>query len=199
MSFKIIEFWVLKMTMKDNVSLKMTSNAFGIHWSASSKVIHDVFLAIVKHLASKSVQSASFTVLKSSSVPKSSYFYIFLSVIMFKTLKFSVLLKSSQFICPCKLFFFSSILHLYCVCHFFLEEPVQSKFPRNWRFVYMGLRMRIIVNVSENYLTLVLHEQKTYLSEISSSGKREPALPGFSFIQLKHKNLMEIIVITGSC
>ena len=85
-------------------------------------------------------------------------FYIFLSVIMFKTLKFSVLLKSSQFICPCKLLFFSSILHLYCVCHFFLEEPVQSKFPRNWRFVYVGLRMRIIVNVSENYLALVLHE-----------------------------------------
>ena len=117
-----------KMTMKDNVSLKMTSNAFGIHWSAGSKVIHDVFLAIVKHLASKLVRSASFTVLKSSSVPKSSYFYIFLSVIMFKTLKFSVLLKSSQFICPCKLLFFSSILHLYCVCHFFWKSLFKASF-----------------------------------------------------------------------
>lgn len=56
-------------------------------------------------------------------------FYIFLSVIMFKTLKFSVLLKSShQFICPCKLLFFSSILHFYCVCHFFWKSLFKASF-----------------------------------------------------------------------
>ena len=58
------------MLFEDTGSLTMTSNSFGIHLITASKVIQKVCLAIVKHLASKSVQSVSFTVLPSSSVPK---------------------------------------------------------------------------------------------------------------------------------
>lgn len=50
--------------------MKIASNSFSIHLITASKVIHEVCLAIVKHLASKSVPSVPFAVLRSSSVPK---------------------------------------------------------------------------------------------------------------------------------
>ena len=58
------EFSVLKRSsrylsfLKDTGSLTMTGNLFGIHWIATSKVIHKVFLDIAKHVAFKSVLSA---------------------------------------------------------------------------------------------------------------------------------------------
>lgn len=69
-SFNIIEFSGEKKLFEGTGSLKIASNSFSIHLITASKVIHEVCLAIVKHLASKSVPSVSFAVLRSSSVPK---------------------------------------------------------------------------------------------------------------------------------
>ena len=64
-----------------------------------------------------------------------------------------LLIKSftvSFFIFPCKLLSFSGTLHLYYLS-FFSEGRVQSKFPESRQFVYVGLRLSIIVNVSKNH------------------------------------------------
>ena len=117
----------------------MTSNLFGIHW-ITAKVMHEVYLAIVKRLASKSVWSTSFAVLRSSSVPKPSclsisFFcntvycaclfpskYLPLNSIVLKAMKFSILLD--------KFLSFSSTSHLYCLCHFFRDNVFKISFKK---------------------------------------------------------------------
>ena len=101
---------------------------------------------IVKHLASKSVWSASFAVLRSSYLPKPSDFVYssfcnnvycaclskYLPSKPIKALKFSTLpIKSSHhFICPCKLLFFSNILHLYCLCYLFWKNVFKASLKK---------------------------------------------------------------------
>ena len=61
------------MLKRSTGSLTMTGNLFRILWITASNIIHELCLAIIKHLASNSVWSVSFRVLRSYSFQKPSY------------------------------------------------------------------------------------------------------------------------------
>ena len=123
----------------------MASNLFGIHWITASKWnIYDVCLAIVKPLACKSVWSASFAVLRSFSKVLE---WNFQSLGIFKVTNQTI----HHFICQCKVLFFSSILHLYCLSHFFHKNVLKEIFQKFRTFVYMNSSLHAKRDISPDW------------------------------------------------
>ena len=140
-------------------------NLFGIHRITASKVIYDVCLAVVKHLASKSVWSASFAVFKSSSIPKPSLFAV-LCVIPFivlvclrrytclytPSLEISMLLIKPSTISYVHVNRFSPVLTIYIDSSIFFRKNVfQTSFQKT-ESLLMCLRMCIILSKSKTGL-----------------------------------------------
>lgn len=106
----------------------------------------------------------------------------FLNSIKVSALKFSMLLIKSSIILLthenyCLLPFFLFFLF------FFLEEFVQSKFLKNQKFVYIGLRMCVIVNVWMYQRTIPswCYINKNRAKNFLSWSKWNPAWPGWLF------------------
>ena len=59
-------------------------------------------------------------------------FILYLSLELFKAADYI----TQRFICPCNLIFFSSTLHLYCLCHFSFWKNVLKSFLYGFAYAY---------------------------------------------------------------